>query len=309
MGDGQTTNEETANETSRFRFLFFRLPQYNSAKINAAINLVFGFLFLILGAYVYSESLAMLYHEVDYTDTCSLGTNCTLPSFTITNPVEAPVFLKYKLRGFYQSSFEYQKATPMLKEADSVSSAMPENCNGFQTNAELERNVSVTGDFLDPNAPGIPCGFASAAMFSDEFALSIYGLRNYAISDEGIAWETDTQASFEEYNLQVQWIDLENEVYINWIRSSPFDRLSKTFGRINQNLQPGNHTLSVNVNWNSSKYGASTSVVLVETRFFGTRNTGFGIALIIFGVLGVALGMMQAAENARQRTLFTSSFN
>lgn len=251
----------------------------------------------------------MLFHEVDYTGLCSLGTVCALPQFTVANPVRAPVFLQYKLRGFYQSSFEYENTLPTLKDSDNVSSTTPPICDGFQTNAQVQKTISVTGATLDPNAPAVPCGFASAAMFNDTFALSVDRIRNYSISIEGIAWGTDLEESFEQVNLESQWIDLRNEAYVNWVRRSPFERFAKTLGRVDQNLQPGNYTLSINASWNSSRYGASTSVALVETRFFGTRNTGLGIALIVVGVLGVIAGVAQGAEGARHRALFTSSFN
>jgi len=42
-----------------------------------------------------------------------------------------------------------------------------------------------------------------------------------------------------------QWIDVQNEHFINWMQTESFPNFIKLYGRINKNLEPGTYYFNV----------------------------------------------------------------
>ncbi len=44
---------------------------------------------------------------------------------------------------------------------------------------------------------------------------------------------------------------MKNERFINWMRLSPFSTFRKTWGVINEDLNPGDYYITIENNWNN----------------------------------------------------------
>ena len=92
---------------------------------------------------------------------------------------------------------------------------------------------------------------------------------NVPISDEGIAISEDKKYKFKNFDLSRQWINVEQERFINWMKISPFSDVRKTWGRINSNLPKGNYKLNVFNNWNSYIFDGKKYFGLTEVNGLG----------------------------------------
>jgi hypothetical protein len=265
-----------------------------------------GFLLLVVGGYVFSESTALLYLEIDYTGLCPVGGHCRLPSVQIDRPVAPPIFLQYKVSGFYQNSFDYFRTLPIPHDNLGHSPTADSNCAGFQTNEQVGAVLAVDGSVLSPSETASPCGMASFYYFNDTFGLYLTsGDVHFDIKKSGIAWPSDVKERFHNYNLSEQWMDFDSEAYTNWIRVSPFGSFVKTAAKIDTILPQGTYEPSVSVNWNSSLFNCTTALIIAETAFFGTRNIFLGIVVALVGLLGIAAGFFTAADEFRRNSLRT----
>ena len=69
-----------------------------------------------------------------------------------------------------------------------------------------------------------------------------------------------------------QWIDVENEHFINWMNIETFSTFKKLWGRIYIDLEPENYYLILNDNYDIAKYDAKKSFVIQNANTFGVSN-------------------------------------
>lgn len=67
------------------------------------------------------------------------------------------------------------------------------------TNADLYKNVSITGVPLVPTDPAFPCGIVAYTFFNDTFSILYPDANNVSMTTEGIAWPSDV-SRFVAYN-------------------------------------------------------------------------------------------------------------
>lgn len=106
---------------------------------------------------------------------------------------------------------------------------------------------SWAGVTLDPNAIASPCGSIAYTFYNDTFSLSLNG-NNIPIDQTGITWPNDIYGKYRRAanSNETQWIDPENEHFINWMRLSGLPNFKKLWGKIYQNLGPGDYVMSIN---------------------------------------------------------------
>jgi len=89
-----------------------------------------------------------------------------------------------------------------------------------------------------------PCGLIAKSMFTDSYALSKDG-QEISIDQTGIAWQSDIDYKFNnsyEWNTKpVQWLDMEDEHFIVWMRTAGLPNFRKLWGKIDQNLEAGTY--------------------------------------------------------------------
>jgi len=112
--------------------------------------------------------------------------------------------------------------------------------------------MSYAGVALNPSAVASPCGSFAKAYFNDSFVLSYSGAV-VPMQESGIVWpgEVGGQYARGPNSNQTQWIDPEDEHFISWMRPAGLSNFKKLWAIINQPLQVGTYTLTVQNNYNT----------------------------------------------------------
>jgi len=265
-------------------------------KCAITVYLFIGLIFFALGIaiLVFTDKIVEKMVRYDNLETCStLGTVCAV-SFVLTENITGPVYIYYEIDNFYQNHRRYILTIPTYQlrgedlEADDLS-----DCDPIIYNQDLPVTTAVDGSALDPAAVAIPCGNAARAFFNDTYIL----IRNddnktYEISDKGIAWESDVEHKFKNIDLSRQWLDMENERFIAWMKIAPFSNFRKPWGVINEDLVAGTFTVIINNNWNSSIFDGKKSFVLTNTNVFGGKNNFLAYTYIAVGAASILLAII-----------------
>ncbi len=114
-------------------------------------------------------------------------------------------------------------------------------------NNDSSKYFSFKGYPLDQYDIASPCGLIAKSFFNDEFKLVDSSGKTIFINETGIANEFDREhmykrsANYEE----TQWIDVENEHFMVWMRMETFPSFRKIWGKIDTDLPAGNYKLSI----------------------------------------------------------------
>mmetsp|Transcript_3639 Transcript_3639/g.3110 ORF Transcript_3639/g.3110 Transcript_3639/m.3110 type:complete len:215 (-) Transcript_3639:127-771(-) len=194
--------------------------------------------------------------------------------------MEPPVFFYYELDNFYQNHRRYIKSRSSDQlageEIDSTS-----DCDPLVTNEEMGKTVSIEGNQLDPRDVAVPCGLIAGSFFNDTFEIN-----NIRINEEGIAWPSDKNEKFKNTNdRSKQWIDMTDEHFIVWMRTAGLPNFRKLWGRINQVIEAGEHTVRIQNNYDVVSFEGTKAVVISTTGPFGGKNQFLAISYIVVGVI------------------------
>jgi hypothetical protein len=266
-----------------------------------------GILFFVLGIIILSWSADMLTYEARYDSLCELNSNCTLPYFEITKPVSKPTYLQYRVQEFYQNHLKYTRSIQLgqLRDGRIYKADELQDCSPYLTNREMSKTRSVLNTTLDPDAPAFPCGLASYTFFNDTFELvNLNSAQSIRISSQNISWSSDREYKFKNTDLGKQWLDIEDERFINWIKVSPFENFIKTWGVINEDLPIGRYQFRVSNTWNSAIFGGRKSIILREANFFGGSNNFLGGIFVTVGFLGISAVIFLLIWKVKNRRKF-----
>lgn len=262
-------------------------------KCAITVYLIMGLIFFALGisiiVYTYKVNEAEIRYD-NATGCQTLGSSCALP-FVLSSDIEGPVHVYYQLDNFYQNHRRYILTIPtnQLRGEDLAAKDLSD-CKPIIYNKDVPATVAVDGTALDPEAVAIPCGNAARARFTDVFTLrNVDTNKSYEITSEGIAWNTDRQHKFKNIDLSRQWLNVEDERFITWMKISPFSKFRKSWGIINDNLPAGNYILVIQNNWDSYVYQGKKWFVLADTNGLAGRNQFLGYAYIAVGALSIVL--------------------
>ena len=112
---------------------------------------------------------------------------------------------------------------------------------------DLERDIRQLPDTLnvDGDEAANPCGLIAKSVFNDTFVLVDDTGTVISIDEEGIAWESDINHKFERLDewKEKQWLDVEDEHFIVWMRTAAFPSFRKLWGKIDEDLKKGTYTV------------------------------------------------------------------
>ena len=211
--------------------------------------------------------------------------------FSLDSTIESPVRVYYQIDNFYQNHRRYIKTIPVDQlRGEDLPAGDLEDCKPTLYNRDIPATVAVDGTPLNPDAVAIPCGNAARGRFTDTFELvNDDSGQVYSISSEGIAWNTDKQHKFKNIDLSRQWLNVEDERFINWMKVAPFSKFRKSWGVIAEDLPPGNYSVNVRNVWDSYVFNGKKWFVLADTNGFAGRNPFLGYAYIAVGALSIVL--------------------
>ena len=212
-----------------------------------------------------------------------------LINFEIVKAIQSPVYVYYKLENFY------------LNHRLLVESKSWKELRGEETDTKGScKNSYLMSEMFDKNSPyysnewnhnfsekdiSSPCGLWARSFFNDTFLLTFINGTRIKINEYNISNEYLRNKFYKrrnDYKIK-QWIDVENEHFINWMNIETFHNFKKIWGKIDIDLKPGNYNLYIKNNYDIKKYDAEKYFCLSNTNRFGINNS-FGYFFIAIGV-------------------------
>jgi len=119
---------------------------------------------------------------------------------------------------------------------------------------DTSRYFSYWGRPLNAYDYANPCGLVAKSFFNgifflplDTFELKDSINKNIYINETGIANKYEKSNIYKRHEnfSDVQWIDVENEHFIVWMAMETYSSFRKLWGRIEEDIQPGNYTVYI----------------------------------------------------------------
>lgn len=146
-------------------------------KCAIIIYLILGIIFIAIGLIIVSKSNSIIeINTEEYNIACKNDTNCTI-YFNVTEEMEQPIYLYYKIDGFYQNHRRYVKSVSNKQlRGENLGINDLSDCTPAITNRDMGKNYSLDNTTLDQDAAAFPCGLVARSYFNDTFL--IYYLSN-----------------------------------------------------------------------------------------------------------------------------------
>lgn len=273
-----------------FAHFIFRNKAVDKVAYNPVVAcfLVGALLLLALSIYLFvgmasTSGIEVLYFDPKGSSNCQPNSVCTV-SFSLGSSLKAPVFLLYKLDNFYQNHRRYiqSKSNEQLL-GQAITTSQASICAPFITNAQMKVSRSWGGVALDPNAVASPCGSIAYTFYNDTFSLSSASGVSFAIDESSISWPNDVYGKYRraENSSATQWIDPQNEHFVNWMRISGLPNFKKLWGKIHSPLAAGNYTMTITNNFNLTEWSGRKSFILATDSSAGGKNYLLPITLLL----------------------------
>ena len=148
------------------------------------------------------------------------------------------------------------------------------------------------------NEVAYPCGFIAQSMFygSNNFNIDTFKIRNNGgnikIEETDITW-SEEKSYYKNINMPGSWTNMEDgicyiilEHFIVWMKLSGLPSFRKHWGRIEQDLEPGEYTITIENKYDISQFSGKKYIVLSTTNAFGGKNNILGGLFIGIACLG-----------------------
>ena len=278
-----------------------RLPAWRPVPTIGSIiafYFLFSTIFIGIGIMLIIFSEKIHEEEIPYNERCKDQIECEV-QHTITKDMKPPIMIYYKLEGFFQNHRRYvrSKSQKQLFGDNTTLDGMKSdgNCEPVYTNSDMglnENDTSIDGTLLAMDDVAVPCGLMAKTFFNDNFRNWSIGNVTFTPDEKNIAWKKDKEL-FKNPNPSKQWLDIEDEHFIVWMRPSGLPNFRKLWGRITDTeLKNGEKlTFIVDNNYNVTHYSGDKIIILSITNEFGGKNKFLGFSFIVVGGISLLLGV------------------
>jgi len=249
--------------------------------------LLIGIIFIPIGVSLVVASNGVVEKDIQYDQhpECAVGKTCTM-HFNIPQKMSQPVYLYYRLDGFYQNHRRYVQS-----RSDEQLNGKPQN--SYSDLSDCDPEISANGS-TNPKDFYFPCGLIAKSMFNDTFFLYDNNSKPISMQKTGIAWSTDRQYKFQNPpsgTLGIRTIpDLQDEDFIVWMRTAALPDFKKLYRIINQDME-GNYFLKIHNYYPVYGFG-SKYVVFSTMSWAGGQNPFMGYAFIVMGAVAILQGVI-----------------
>ena len=277
-------------------------PEWNT-RCSIITDLILLIISLIIGILLIYYSKTNIEIKIEYTKCSKNFEYISSPNkklckilFKIEQKIPKNIYVYYKLENFY------------LNHRKLIESKNWRELRGEETNTKIGcRNAYYMNEMFEENSPhyqnewghtfngtdrASPCGLLARSFFNDTFELMNENGTYITIEETGIASPYLKKKFFKrrkDYQNN-QWIDVENEHFINWMNIETFNNFQKVWGKITTDLQPGKYYLIVNDNYdyNISEYGKKYFIIS-NTNVFGINNLAGYFFIGVAGYLSLII--------------------
>lgn len=157
---------------------------------------------------------------------------------------------------------------------------------------------------LEPNDIAIPCGLIAKSVFTDSYRISdVAGFTDESddltIDDSDIAWKSDVEFKFKNQKElgdaweTKQWLNVEDQHFIVWMRTAGLPQFRKLYGRIAEGLEADTqYWVRIQNTYDVSGFNGTKTFVLSTTNALGGQNYFLAISYMVVGALCLVLAMI-----------------
>ena len=280
----------------RTGFVWRPVPKIKSTVICLEIA---GAIFIVLGVViiVLSNQIQEIEIRYDNNPNCTIGSSCNI-NFTIDKTMEEDIFVYYRMKNFHQNHRRYvkSKSIKQLKGEYLTEDDIDTDCDPITLNKDLYEGIRSADNTteLNPEDVAHPCGLIAKSFFNDTFKLKKQGsddVDDIIILDEDIAWSVDKK-KYKNYNLSIQWVNVEDERFMVWMRQAAMPDFRKPWGKINKDLKRGNYILTIQNNYPVESFDGKKYFILSTVNALGGKNYFLGILYFVLGGFSIVSGIM-----------------
>lgn len=293
---GLTTSSTKSRHNAFVRFLLKSWQPVPTWQSTIVLFFLIGLALIGFGVALIAinANIVEVTQRYDNLSNCAtIGSPCTV-SITLTKDMKEPIFFYYEIENFYQNHRRYinsRSSTQLAGDSATTSSeikTLQDACSPVVTNAEMGKTLAVDGTTtLTTSAIAIPCGLIAKSFFDDTYALyQSDGTTQITIDETNIAWPSDKDNKFKNpspYDKTKQWISMEDEHFIVWMRTAGLPDFRKLWGRINTDMKAGTYKVTIQNNYNVDNFEGKKSLVLSTTGPFGGKNNFLAISYLAVG--------------------------
>ena len=271
-------------------------PEWNS-KCSIIVDLIIMASSIWIGVVLLYYSKRHIEIEVDYTNcipnqdnTYSSSNKSCKIQFKVLKTIKKPVFVYYKLKNFYLNHRKIIESKNW-KELRGEDVNTKSSCEGAYLMGEMfGKNspyfINPWGHQFSEGDVASPCGLLAKSFFNDTYNITDDEGNYINIDENGIANSYLKNTFFKrrkDYK-EKQWIDVENEHFINWMNTETFSTFIKLWGKIYRDLEPGSYYLIVHDNYDIARYDSKKYFVIGNANISGVNNLAgyFFIAVAIY---------------------------
>lgn len=254
-----------------------------------------GILCIGVGIPLFIFSDEIVRYEIDFSNS-----SCT--NLNITKKMKANIMVYYKVYNFYQNNrrYMYSKSLDQLcgKNFSVKEMRNRHECDPIVTNKDLGID-NKTKKFNDDDI-AVPCGLVAKSfkLFNDTYTLQYTNGTNIKINSTNIARKYDRENYKNSINPSSQWLDIEDEHFMVWMRIAPFSNFTKFYGRIEEDIDKGssiNVCITHGIYYDKEEYNQSEinkTLILTTVNSFGVSNNELAITFGGVGALCIILGII-----------------
>jgi hypothetical protein len=264
-----------------------------------------GIICIILGIVllIFSNKIKQFEIRYDNINECrqalndSINKKCIL-EIELKDDFDEPVMVYYQLNNFHQNHRRYLKSKSISQLKGQIKSVddIKTECEPIIRNSDLWATTSIDGTTLNPDDPANPCGLIARSYFNDTFTLTNEKEGNYfyEINSTNIAWGADRNGRYKKPKNanKIQWIDVEDERFMVWMRPSGVPNFRKLWGRINEKLYKGKYYLHITNNYQVESFNGKKTFVLSTINALGGDNKFLALSYIIVGGISIIIGIV-----------------
>ena len=281
----------------RTGFTWRPVPKIKSTVLCLEIS---GAIFIILGIVIIILSNQIKEIEIRYDDNpeCTIGNTCNI-NFTIEENMKKNIFVYYRMKNFHQNHRRYVKSKSLkqLKGEYLSEDDIDDDCDPITLNKDLYEGIRSADNttVLNPDDVAHPCGLIAKSFFNDTYILKREGNGNedeIRILNEDIAWSIDKKKFKNSANISKQWINVEDERFIVWMRQAAMPDFRKPWGKIDIDLKKGNYILSIKNNYPVESFDGKKYFILSTVNALGGKNYFLAILYFVLGGVSIVSGIM-----------------